>query len=108
MQNECVRLLKKYKKDLDKAHAAVGATQWCKFIYRDEYVEFVDWKGPRPWVAVLRDYLARPEMKEFLAEIGPHVMTPVAKVGEDQNEVLAKFLEGRSMVQAYAQTPPPA
>ncbi len=40
-QEECVRLLKKYKAELDKAHQAVGATQWVKFIHRDEYFEMV-------------------------------------------------------------------
>jgi len=106
-QAECARLLKKYKKQLDQAHEAVGATQWCKFIYRDEYVEFIDWKG-RPFADMLRDYLARPEIQEFLKEIGPHVQTPVAGPGQDQIQVLARYLEGRSMDQAYAQKSPPA
>ena len=64
-QQECVRLLEKYKEELDQAHEAVGAVQWCKFVDRDEYVEFIDWEG-RSFADLLRDYLSRPEMQEFL------------------------------------------
>jgi len=106
-QEECVKLLQQYKAQLDKAHEAVGATQWCKFMDRDEYVEFIDWSG-KTFVELLREYLAHPEMQEFLGEITPHVMVPAAPEGEDEVEFTAKFLEGRAMNQAYAQKSPPA
>jgi len=106
-QEECVRLLKKYKAELDKAHQAVGATQWVKFIHRDEYFELVDWKG-RPMVAMLKEYLARPELQKFIGEIGPCLLIPAAPAGKDATEALAEFLQGRSFTQAYAFVPPPA
>ena len=105
-QEECVRLLKKYKKELDQAHEAVGAAQWCKFIDRDEYVEFIDWQG-KTFLELLREYMERPEVQEFLGEITPHVMVPAAPEGVDGAEFTAAFLEGRAMNQAYAQKPPP-
>ncbi len=37
---ECVRLLKKYKADLDKAHRAVGCTQWAKYVRDSEYLAY--------------------------------------------------------------------
>ena len=106
-QGECIRLLQKYKKELDQAHKAVGTTQWCKFIDRDEYVEFIDWKG-RSFVDLLRDYMARPELAKFLEEISPCVILPAAPEGKDAIEATAEFLEGRAMNQSYALTPPPA
>lgn len=106
-QQECVRLLEEYKKELDQAHEAVGALQWCKFIDRNEYVEFIDWEG-RSFVELLRDYLARPEMQEFLAKITPHIIVPPAPEGKDEVEATAEFLQGRAMTQAYAQKAPPA
>ena len=106
-QEECVRLLKKYKAELDKAHQAVGATQWVKFIHRDEYFELVDWKG-RPMAAMLKEYLARPEMAAFLKEIGPHVVLPTAPPGKNQNDLTAQFIEGRAFSQAYHLAEPPA
>lgn len=106
-QEECVKLLQQYKTQLDKAHEAVGATQWCKFIDRNEYVEFIDWQD-KSFVELLREYLDRPDVQEFADKIGPHLMIPAAAEGEDQIEVLARFLEGRAMNQAYAQKPPPA
>ena len=105
-QEECIRLLKKYKEELDQAHKAVRTTQWCKFIDRDEYVEFVDWKGCS-FIELLRDYLARPELEDFLSDIGPNLIMPAADEGEDQAEVLTRFFEGRAMNQAYAQGSPP-
>jgi len=106
-QDECVRILRKYKKELDQAHDAVGATQWCKFIDRDEYVEFIDWQGNRTFLELLREYMDRPELGEFLEEITQHVMVPAAPEGVDANEFTAAFLEGRAMNQAYAQQAPP-
>ena len=105
-QEECIRLLGKYKKELDEAHEAVGAIQWCKFIDGDDYVEFVDWEG-RSFVDMLREYLARPEMQTFLGEITPVLMLPAAAEGKDPVEAAAEFLESRAMNQAYAQKPPP-
>jgi hypothetical protein len=107
-QQECISLLQRYKRELDEAHAAVGATQWCKFIDRDEYVEFIDWQGDKPFVGLLREYLAHPAMQEFLGLITPHVMVPPAPEGRDETQFTAEFLQGRAMNQAYAQTPPPA
>ena len=104
-QELCVKLLQKYKAQLDKAHEAVGATQWFKFVDRDEYVEVIDWAG-KTFVELVREYLARPEMEEFLGEITPHLMVPYAPDGEV--EVTVAFLEGRAMNQAYAQKAPPA
>ena len=106
-QDECVRLLKKYKAELDKAHQAVGATQWVKFIYRDEYFELVDWKG-RPLAAMLKEYLARPELQKFISEIGPCLLMPSAPPGKEAADVIAEFLQGRAFNQAYAFVPPPA
>ena len=37
-QDEVVRLLAKYKKQLEGAHAAVDAVQWFIFVDRDEYL----------------------------------------------------------------------
>lgn len=105
-QDECIRLLGKYKRDLDKAHQAIGATQWVKLIDRDEYVEFVEWRG-KSLEDLLREYLARPELQAFLKEISPHVMTPAAGAGEDAIAVTARFLEGRAMREAYCLVPPP-
>jgi len=106
-QDECDRLLRKYKKELDQAHEAVGAVQWCKFIDRDKYVEFIDWEG-RSFVDMLRVYLARPELGEFLVEITPVLMIPAAPEGKDAVEATAEFIQGRAMNQSYAQKPPPA
>lgn len=105
-QDECVRLLEKYKKDLDKAHQEIGATQWIKLIDRDEYVEFVEWRG-KSFEELLRDFFARPEVQEFLEEISPHVMVPLVEEGEDDVTVTAQFLQGRAMREAYRLVPPP-
>jgi hypothetical protein len=105
-QEQCVKLLQENKAQLDKAHEAVGAVQWCKFVDRDEYVEFIDWSG-KTFVELLRECLARPDVEKFADKIGPYLMIPAAAEGEDQIEVLAQFLNGRAMNQAYAQQPPP-
>ena len=106
-QEECVHLLKKYKAELDKAHQAVGATQWVKFIHRDEYFELVDWKG-RTMAAMLKEYLARPELQKFLVEITPCLLLPPTPAGKDPADATAEFLQGRAFNQAYAFVPPPA
>lgn len=105
-QDECVRLLAKYKGELDKAHQAIGATQWVKLIDRDEYVEFLEWRG-KSFEELLREFFDRPEVQDFLKEITPHVMVPQAAEGEDPVAVTANFLRGRSMREAYCLVPPP-
>lgn len=105
-QDECVRLLAKYKSELDKAHQAIGATQWIKFIDRDEYVEFLEWRG-KSFEDLLREFFGRPEVEEFLGEISPHVLIPQAAEGEDPVAITAEFLQGRSMREAYCLVPPP-
>ena len=108
-QEECIRLLKKYKADLDKAHKAVGCSQWVKYITNGgEYFEFIDWKGARSFRQLLEEYLARPEMTVFLKEIGPHVVLPTAPPGKNQNDLTAQFIEGRAFSQAYHLAEPPA
>ncbi len=104
---ECVRLLKKYKPELDKAHKAVGCTQWAKYVRGDEYLEIIDWKG-RPFVAMLKEYLAYPALKKFLDEITPCVLLPPTPPGCDPTETLAEFLQGRAFTQAYHLVEPPA
>ena len=106
-QELCVKLLQQYKTQLDKAHEAVGATQWLKFVDRDEYVEIIDWAG-KTFVELVREYLADPEIEEFLGKMTAQLLVPVASEGEDEDEVLAMFLEGRAMNQAYAYKAPPA
>jgi hypothetical protein len=106
-QEQVVKLLHKYKAQLDKAHEAVGATQWLKFVDRDEYVEVIDWAG-KTFLELLREYMAHPEMKDFLGEMVPSLMVPAAPEGVDEDEYTAIFLEGRAMNQAYAQKAPPA
>lgn len=105
-RSECIRLLQKYGKELDEAHEAVGATQWVKFVDRDEYVEFIDWKQGS-FLDLLRAYLPLPELQEFLVEIGPYILTPPVPEGGDAAAITAAFLEGRTMNQAYAFKPPP-
>ena len=103
-QDEVVRLLAKYKKQLEGAHAAVDAVQWFIFVDRDEYVELIEWAG-RSFVDVLRIYFATPGLADFFAEAGPLLLMPPVPEGEDAVDVIAAFLEGRSMVEAYALRP---
>ena len=105
-QDECVRLLARYKGDLDRAHQAIGATQWVKLIDRDEYVEFVEWRG-KSFEEMLRELFARPELEDFLEEITPHLMVPQVGEREDAVVVTARFLQGRAMREAYCLVPPP-
>ena len=106
-QLEVVRLLKKYKRELDEAHEAVDSTQWFIFVDRDEYVEMIEWAG-RSFVELLRLYFDHPDLADFFAEAGPQLLMPPVPEGADAVEVIAAFLESRAMEQAYAQVPPPA
>jgi hypothetical protein len=105
-QDECIRILSKYKRVLDKVHLEIGVTQWIKWIDRDQYVELIEWRG-KTFEQLLEDFFARPELKEFLAEITPHLLTPKVAIGEDPVAVTAAFHQGASMKEAYSLVPPP-
>lgn len=106
-QSEIVRALRKYKLDLDGAHKAIGVTQWLKYVRGDDYFELIDWTT-KPLATLLNEYMARPEMAEFLKEIVPCLSLPAIPAGSNVGEVFAAFVESRSFDQAYALVGPPS
>ncbi len=105
-QEECARILAKYKRELDRVHQEIGATQWIKWIDRDQYVELIEWRG-KSFEKLLEDLFARPELEAFIAEITPHLLTPKVAESEDPVKVTAQFHAALAMKEAYSLVPPP-
>jgi hypothetical protein len=105
-QEECMRILAKYKRDLDRVHQAIGAVQWIKLIDRDQYVEIIEWRG-RSFDEFLADFLSRRELEQFITEITPHLLTPKVTDGEDPVKVITQFHKDAAMREAYCLVPAP-
>jgi hypothetical protein len=105
-QDECIHILAKYKRELDRVHQEIGATQWIKLIDRDQYVELIEWRG-NSFEELLEDFFAQPGLGDFIAEITPHLLTPKVAEGEDPVAVTAEFHKALAMREAYSLVPPP-